>query len=422
MSDPFFSKSKLTIEGGRALSGTVRSSGAKNAALPILAGCILLDGEIELDNVPHLMDVVTMVRMLNSLGLRAEMRDDNRVRIWNTKKVRHIAPYDLVTAMRASFFVAGPILAKTGLAKVPMPGGCAIGTRPIDIHLKGFKALGAEINIQHGFVELKSKKLKGANIRLDFPSVGATENLIMAASLAEGITVIDNAAHEPEIVDLAEFLIKAGAKISGVGTSTITIEGCDRLEGVSYTVIPDRVEIGTLMIAAAITQGDITIENAIPRHNEAVIEKMREAGLEINTGERFIRVKYVGKLNAVDVETQPFPGFPTDMQAQMMALLTVSDGHCVIKETIFENRFMHAHELMRMGADIRIEKNMALIKGVSTLSGAEVKITDLRAGAALVLAGLAAQGYTNIYGLKHLFRGYEKLDEKFRSLGARIAH
>jgi len=221
---------------------------------------------------------------------------------------------------------------------------------------------------------------------------------------------------------LAEFLIKAGAKISGIGTSTITIEGRDKLEGVPYTVIPDRVEIGTLMVAAAITQGDITIENAIPQHNEAVIEKLREAGLEITTGERFIRVKYVGKLNAVDIETQPFPGFPTDMQAQMMALLTVSDGQCVVKETIFENRFMHAHELMRMGADIRIEKNMALIKGVSRLSGAEVKITDLRAGAALVLAGLAAQGYTNIYGLKHLFRGYEKLDEKFRSLGAVIVH
>ncbi len=417
--------SYLKITGGKKLNGKIITSGAKNAALPILAGAILLEGETELVNVPYLKDIVLMLKMLNALNIRAEYSHFNRVKIWNNKNIKHMAPYDLVTSMRASFFVAGPILAKTGLAKVPLPGGCAIGSRPVDIHLKGFKALGAEINIEHGFVELKAKKLKGAKIVLDFPSVGATENILMAACVAEGTTIIENSAQEPEITDLVNFLNLAGAKISGAGTSVLKIKGVTSLKGVNYSVIPDRIEAGTLMIAGAITKGDVVVEPIIPEHLESLIYKLEECGIEctvtnLDNGLASVRVKPKGQIKATDIETMPFPGFPTDMQAQMMALLSVANGTSTIQETIFENRLMHVNELNRMGANIKVHHNSAIIEGVRELTGAEVKITDLRAGAALILAGLAAQGESTIYGLKHLRRGYENLSQKLRDVGAEI--
>ena len=413
--------SKLSIIGGNVLNGEVFASGAKNAALPILAATVMLDGDTTLTNVPHLMDVVTMVRMLKALGLRAEYHEPNTVKICNTKKVRHIAPYELVTSMRASFFVAGPILAKTGLAKVPLPGGCSIGSRPIDIHLKGFKQLGAECDIEHGFVSLRAKKLIGNRVYLDFPSVGATENIMMAACFAEGDTLIENSAQEPEIVDLGDFLNKAGAKISGHGTPNILIKGVPSLQGVTHPIVSDRVEAGTLMIAGAITGGDVTVHRVNCDHLMPLIEKMKECGLQIDIlSLESVRVRNLGGFSAVNIETMPFPGFPTDMQAQMMALLTVANGTSVIKESIFENRFMHANELMRMGANIKIDNQYAFVTGKPRLSGAEVKITDLRAGAALILAGLAAEGETTVYGLKHLRRGYDNLPGKLRSLGATI--
>lgn len=413
--------SKLTIHGGVPLVGDIYTSGAKNAALPLLAATILMEGETTLTNVPNLMDVITMVKMLRALGLSAEYRYPDTVKVTNTKKVRHIAPYELVTAMRASFFVAGPLLAKTGLAKVPLPGGCSIGTRPIDIHLKGFKQLGASYTIEHGFVELRAKALKGAHVFLDFPSVGATENMMMAACLAEGVTVIENAAQEPEIVDLAEMLNKAGAEITGQGTSAIRVKGVTRLVGVEHDVIPDRVEAGTLIIAAAITGGDLTVKRMNWDHIDPLVVKLLEAGVKLDRpSDTEVRVTVPNGLQATDIETLPHPGFPTDMQAQMMALLCIANGTSVIKETIFENRFMHAPELMRMGASIKLNGQFAFVSGVKGLSSAEVKITDLRAGAALVLAGLAAEGVTTVYGLKHLRRGYDNLSQKLRNVGARV--
>ena len=411
---------RVLIEGGKPLKGQVKTSGAKNAALPILAACILLDGHYEISNVPPLSDIQIMIRMLKSLNVRAEYHDPETVKIWNTKHIRPIAPYDLVTSMRASFFVAGPILAKTGYAKVPLPGGCAIGSRPLDLHLKGFKALGADVNIQHGFVELKVNKLTGNRIYLDFPSVGATENIMMAACLAEGVTLLENAAKEPEIEDLGNFLNASGADIQGLGTSTLTITGKTSLKGSDYSVIPDRIEAGTMMIAAAITNGDVLVENVVPDHLEPVIRKLKEAGCLLDVQPTTIRVSASDRLQSVDIDTMPFPGFPTDMPAQMMSLLTLAEGSGVVKESIFENRFMHAHELMRMGADIKIDNNTAIVTGVPQLTGAEVKITDLRAGAALILAGLAARGKTQIYGLHHLRRGYYNLAEKLRQLGGHI--
>jgi len=412
---------KLTISGGIPLHGEVTTSGAKNAALPLLASTLMLDGETTLTNVPHLMDVSTMIRMLKSLGLHAEYRFPNTVKINNVKKVRHIAPYELVTAMRASFFVAGPLLAKTGFAKVPLPGGCSIGTRPIDIHLKGFTQLGATYTIEHGFVDLRAKSLKGAHVYLDFPSVGATENMMMAACAAEGVTLIENAAQEPEIVDLAKMLIKAGAEISGYGTSVIKVKGCMPLKGVVHEVMPDRVEAGTFIIAAAVTRGDVVVKRFDIGTLEPLLIKLKEVGVQIDqVGDRDVRVRVPNGLKGVDIETLPHPGFPTDMQAQMMALLTLCQGTSIVKETIFENRFMHAQELMRMGANIKLDGQFAFVTGVPQLSGAEVKITDLRAGAALVIAGLAAEGFTTVHGLKHLVRGYDKLPQKLINLGAKI--
>lgn len=412
-------QTKLSVFGGNPLYGTVKASGAKNAALPLLAGTILLNGKTTIYNVPCLDDVITIIRMLNALGVRAEYQN-GCVQIWNNKKIRHIAPYELITAMRASFFVAGPILAKTGYAKIPHPGGCSIGSRPVDIHLKGFRALGAEIRIEHGFVELKAKKLKGAVIDLDFPSVGATENIMMAATLAEGETVINNAAREPEITDLANFLNQAGAKISGIDTASLTITGVPQLNGINYSVISDRIEAGTLLMAGAITGGDVTVENIDPVYLEAVLNLMVESGLDVHTNGNSIRVRNPQGYNGVSFETHPFPGFPTDLQAPMMAMLTLAKGQSVVKETIFENRFMHAQELIGMGADIHVESHCAFINGVEKLTGAEVRISDLRAGAALILAGLAAEGKSVVHGLKHLRRGYENLPEKLRALGAII--
>lgn len=410
---------RLKVIGGTPLHGEVTASGAKNAVLPLLAATLMMDGHSTLTNVPNLMDVNTMVKMLNALGVRAEYHRGH-VKISNFKKVRHIAPYELVTAMRASFFVAGPLVAKTGYAKVPLPGGCSIGSRPIDIHLKGFERLGITHKIEHGFVELRAKKIIGAKVCLDFPSVGATENIMMAASLGEGTTLIENAAREPEVWDVGQFLIGAGARITGLGTSTIVIEGVPTLTGHEHATISDRVEAGTLLIAAAVTKGDITVTHVVPEHLEPLLQKLKSAGMEMTIGETSVRARYIGKLQAVDIETQPFPGFPTDMQAQMMALQILAEGTSVVKETIFENRFMHAHELLRMGANIRIHNGVAYVTGVEKLSGAEVKITDLRAGAALILAGLAAEGETVVHGLQHLRRGYDDFPGKLRTLGAHI--
>lgn len=410
----------LVIRGGKRLSGEVVVSGAKNAALPILSATILLDTNSTIHNVPNLTDIRTMIRVLRSLGIRTEYVEPNMVKTWGTDKVKHVAPYDLVTKMRASFFVAGPILAKNGMAKVPLPGGCAIGTRPVDIHLRGFQALGAEVNIEHGFVELKAKKLVGQRVYLDFPSVGATENIMMAATLSKGTTIIENAAQEPEIIDLADFLKMAGAKINGAGTNIIEIEGVSSLKGIEYDVIPDRIETGTLIIAAAITKGDVIIKNTKPEHIGPVIQKLKEAGVQIETEDKNIIIKKGDGYKSIDFETKPYPGFPTDMQAQMMTLLSVSNGISIVKETVFENRFMHAQELNRMGAKIRVKEHTAIIEGVDKLSGAPVKTTDLRAGAALVIAGLAAEGETVIYGVNHIVRGYDRLPEKLLSLGADI--
>lgn len=413
-------ESRLFLKGGVPLQGTVMASGAKNAALPILAASILAKGNYIIGNVPPLMDVTIMLKMLNALGVRAELSQGNIVKICNDRKIRHIAPYELVTAMRASFFVAGPILARTGFAKVPLPGGCAIGTRPLDIHLKGFKAMGVDVSIEHGFVQMMTNHLKGNRIYLDFPSVGATENIMMAATLAEGTTIIENAAQEPEIVDLANFLNTAGANVTGAGSSTIHIEGKTELRGQDFSIIPDRVEVGTLMIAAAVTQGDVYIDGACPDHIEPLIRKLKEAGADVNVQPSGIRVRSEKRLNSVDIETLPFPGFPTDMQAQFMSLLCIATGTGVVTETIFENRFMHVNELMRMGANIRVDQRQAIIEGVDQLYGAEVKITDLRAGAALIIAGLVADGETSVYGLNHLRRGYHDLPQKLRGLGAII--
>jgi UDP-N-acetylglucosamine 1-carboxyvinyltransferase len=410
---------RLKVKGGAILRGEVKASGAKNAILPLLAACIMFRGETRLLNIPHMGDVAIMLRMLKALNIRAEYLFQEDVHILNTKKIRHIAPYELVTSMRASFFVAGPLLAMTGYAKVPLPGGCSIGARPVDIHLKGFKAMGAKIEIEHGFVDMKVKKLLSNFIPLSFPSVGATENLMMAACLTEGETVIDNAAKEPEIIDLANFLICAGAKIEGAGTSRLHIQGVQSLSGVKdYHVIPDRVEVATLLIAAAITRGDVTVLNAKKEHISSLLDILTRMGVKLDYKPEGIRAYVDGPLVPVDVVTEPYPGFPTDFQAQLMALLVTIPGESKIQEAIFENRFMHVPELVRLGADITIDKNYAIINGGNALSGAEVKITDLRAGAAMLLAGLVAKGETSVYGLHHLRRGYYDFEGKLKSLGA----
>ncbi len=413
---------KISVKGRKKLEGEVRISGSKNAALAVLAATILVPGKTVIRNVPNLLDVKTIIRVLRALGMRAEYSasQPNTVEVWN-HSVRHVAPYELVTKMRASFFVIGPILARKGLAKVPLPGGCAIGSRPVNLHLKGLEDLGAKVTMEHGFVIVEAKKLKGGRTYLDFPSVGATESIMMAATLAEGGTIIENAAREPEVADLANFLNLAGARISGAGTEEIRIEGVSSLSPVEYRIVPDRIEAGTFMIAAAITRGSLRIKDIVAEQVDATLSKLRDAGVRIDVLGNEVRVSARDGIKAVDVKTMPYPGFPTDMQPQLTSLLCLAKGTSVITETVFENRFMHVQELKRMGADIKLEGQSAIVNGVPGLSSAPVKVSDLRAGAALILAGLAAQGETLIEDRDHhIERGYEDLPLKLKNLGAEI--
>lgn len=410
---------KIVIQGQRPLQGKIKVSGSKNAALPILAATLLTEGKTELRNVPKLADISTMIRVLQDLGLK--------VQSWNGKVKIHAngyksftAPYDLVKTMRASVLVLGPLLARKGKARVSLPGGCAIGSRPIDLHLKALEAMGAVIKVEHGYVEAEAKKLHGAKINFDQVTVTGTENLMMAATLAEGTTILDNAACEPEVVDLANMLNGVGAKVSGAGTSTITIEGVPHLQGGSYRVMPDRIEAGTFMIAASLPGGRTMIQGIHPEWVEALSLKLKEAGAKVEASAEGIAVTAPRKLKPVDISTAPYPGFATDLQAQFMALMTTADGSSVIRENIFENRFMHVGEMIRMGADIRLDGNSAVIRGVKGLSGAPIMATDLRASASLVIAGLAADGITEISRVYHIDRGYEKIEKKFRKLGARV--
>lgn len=414
---------KLVINGGRRLTGRVKISGAKNAVLPIIAATLLgQDTKSCLDEVPALEDVHTIAEVLRELGVNAEYDAGvHQFIVESSNIVCWEAPYDLVRKMRASFLIMGPLLARCGRAKISLPGGCAIGTRPIDLHLKGFEALGAEIEIGHGFIDANAPKgLKGARIYLDFPSVGATENILMAASMAEGQTILENPAQEPEIIDLANFLNVMGAKIRGAGTNVIKVEGVPKLRGAAYTVIPDRIEAGTYMVAAAMTRGDVYIENAISEHLKPVIAKLKEAGVGIEEDVDGVRVFCDGPTKAVDVKTMPYPGFPTDMQAQFMAMISISEGTGMVTETVFENRFMHVDELKRMGANIKIDGRTSVVEGVPKLTGCQVKATDLRAGAAMVLAGLVADGETQVGYIHHIDRGYDHLVEKLVGLGADI--
>ncbi|AGB20141.1 UDP-N-acetylglucosamine 1-carboxyvinyltransferase [Thermoanaerobacterium thermosaccharolyticum] len=409
---------KIIVENSPALRGTVKISGAKNSVLPIIAASLLSYGEVFIDDVPELKDVNVMIELIKFLGAHCTFKNGKLKINVDIKDVE--APYELVKKMRASFLVMGPILAKLGHAKISLPGGCAIGTRPIDLHLKGFQTLGAQIDIGHGYVEARAKRLVGKKVYLDFPSVGATENIMMAAVFADGITTIENAAEEPEVVDLANFLNKMGANIKGAGTDTIRIEGVKELKGTEHTVIPDRIEAGTYMVAAAMTGGDVLIENVIVDHIKPIIAKLTECGIDVFEEGTGVRVKGKRNYKAVDVKTLPYPGFPTDMQAQMMAMMAQAKGTSVIIETVFENRFMHVDELKRMGADIKIEGRTAVVTGIDHLSGAEVKATDLRAGAALILAGLIAEGKTIINDVHHIDRGYVDIEEKLKNLGAII--
>lgn len=412
--------SKIIVEKSPPLKGSVRISGAKNSVLPILAATLLSSGNCILEDIPDLKDVDVICEVLAALGADVKRTTRGRIEVNSAIIDNYEAPYNLVRKMRASFLVMGPLLARMGKTRISLPGGCAIGTRPIDLHLKGLAALGAEINVGHGYVEASVKELKGDKIYLDFPSVGATENIMMAATLAKGETVIENAAEEPEIVDLANFLNKMGANIKGAGTNTIRIKGVDTLNGAKHSVIPDRIEAGTYMVAAAITGGDVTIENVLTSHIKPIIAKLKEAGVEVIEDGDKVRVIGSKEIKAVDVKTLPYPGFPTDMQAQFMALMSISKGTSIIIETVFENRFMHIDELKRMGANIKIEGRSAVIQGTNKLMGAPVKATDLRAGAALILAGLIAEGTTEIGNTYHIYRGYANIEEKFRKLGAKI--
>ncbi|HEY9765338.1 MAG TPA: UDP-N-acetylglucosamine 1-carboxyvinyltransferase [Chroococcales cyanobacterium] len=411
---------KLVIAGGKPLEGSVPISGAKNSALAILAGSLLSTGECLISNVPNLLDVQVICEVLASLGVRLMATPDGMVRVDASTLREHTTPYHLVTRMRASFFVLGPILARLGQARIPLPGGCAIGSRPVDLHLKGLRSLGAKVNIGHGFVEAFADKLVGGNVYLDYPSVGATETIMMAATLAEGRTVIENCAQEPEIADLADFLIKMGASIQGAGSETITIEGTSSLNRCDHKVIPDRIEAGTFMVAAAITKGKLRLQNVRLDHLQAVISKLVECGMEIVPEGPDLLVSAPTTLKPIDLRTLPFPGFPTDLQAPLMTLLATVNGTSVVAETVFENRFLHVDELIRMGANIKTEGNCAIIQGVPVLTGAPVQATDLRAGAAMVLAGLAARGETVVSDIHHIDRGYERLEEKLTNVGANI--
>lgn len=411
---------KLEIRGGMPLNGEVTVSGAKNAALPILCACLLTAEPVVLHNVPRLKDITTTLRLLEGMGARARRLDDGSVEICAENIDNLEAPYDLVKTMRASILVLGPLVARYGQARVSLPGGCAIGTRPVDQHIKGLAALGADISIEHGFVVARASRLQGASIRTDMVTVTGTENLLMAAVLAAGETVLENAATEPEVVDLAELLIAMGAKISGHGTDRIVIEGVERLHGAQYRVIPDRIEAGTFLCAVGATGGDITLRSVTPAHLGATLDKLRDAGVQIDVGEDWVRARMQDRPRAVSVRTREYPGFATDMQAQFMALNTVADGTAVIVENIFENRFMHVQELSRLGAEIDIDGHTAVVRGVARLSGATVMATDLRASAGLVIAGLAAEGVTTVDRIYHLDRGYDQMEVKLRALGADI--
>ncbi|MGI6049645.1 MAG: UDP-N-acetylglucosamine 1-carboxyvinyltransferase [Acetivibrionales bacterium] len=413
----------FVINGGKPLFGSAVISSSKNAILPIISACLLTDEECIIKQIPGLDDVAGMCELVSNLG--ADVRVDGKTRniyICAKSLSGHTAEYELVSKLRASFLVMGPLLAKAGKAKVALPGGCPIGSRPVDLHLKGFEAMGAKIDNGHGFIEARcpGNKLKGTTIYLDFPSVGATENLITAAVLAEGQTIIENAASEPEIVDLASFLTKMGAKISGAGTDTIIIDGVDKVNGAEHTIMPDRIEAGTFMTAAALTGGDITLLNVVPEHLKPVTAKLRESGMEIIENGNSVKVRGIARPSALDIKTHPFPGFPTDMQAQLSAYSCFAEGTSVIVETIFENRFMHVNELRRMGAQIRVDGRTAIIEGIESLQGAQVRATDLRAGAALVIAGLAARGTTEVLDIHHIDRGYEFIENKLQRLGADI--
>ncbi len=414
----------LEIIGGARLSGQVQISGAKNSALVVMAGTLLCSDECRIHNVPNLADINRMVEILRAFGMRVEQQGNTL-----TCDGRHLslaqAPYDLVNQLRASFFAIGPLLARQGSARVPLPGGCNIGARPVDLHVRGLRALGAHVVIEHGVVEAsipgRSGRLQGARIYLDCPSVGATETLMMAATLAEGETILENVAQEPEVVDLANFCRAMGARIEGAGTNTIVIQGVERLHGADYAILPDRIEAGTFLVAGAITGSEISLWPVVPAHLRAVTAKLEEMGCQIfeDTPDR-LRIGANPQLRGVDIRTLPYPGFPTDMQAQLMALMCVSSGDSVITETVFENRMQHVAELQRMGADIRLQGNTAIVRGVPRLSGAPVLATDLRASAALILAGLAAEGTTVVRALHHLDRGYEHIEHKLQGLGARV--
>ncbi len=411
---------KLVIQGGVPLSGEVRVSGAKNSALPILCAGLLADGTLQVGNVPHLHDVTTMIGLLGQMGMGISVDEKLGVALDARNITNPEAPYELVKTMRASILVLGPLLARFGRARVSLPGGCAIGSRPVDLHIKGLEAMGAKISIEHGYINASAGRLKGARIFMDLVTVTGTENLMMAATLAEGITVLENAAREPEVVDLAECLKGMGANIQGAGTDIITIHGVERLHGASYSVMPDRIEAGTFLVAAAATRGKVKLRNMRPEIFDALLDKLREAGAVIESGADWVSLEMSGPIKSVSIRTAPYPAFPTDMQAQFMTLNTVAQGAATMTETIFENRFMHVQELRRLGADIEVEGNTAVVRGIPELSGATVMATDLRASASLVIAGLVAQGETTVERIYHLDRGYECIEEKLSQLGARI--
>lgn len=411
---------KLKIIGGAKLEGQIRVSGAKNSALPAMAASLLTPEEIVLSNIPFVADIRTTRRLLGELGVKAEFEGEHTVRIKAENITSYKAPYDLVKTMRASVLVLGPLLARTGKARVSLPGGCAIGARPINLHLKGFEKLGAKVRTEYGYVEAEAEALTGARIVFDKITVTGTENLMMAAVLAKGRTILENSACEPEVTDLADLLSKMGAQITGAGTPTITIDGVEGLHGATHAIIPDRIEAGTFIVAGAITEGDLEITDCNPDHLGSVIEKLGETGVSIQKGATNIHVRGGAVLNAADVITKEYPGFATDMQAQYMALMTQASGSSVITENIFENRFMHASELMRMGADIRIDGARAIVTGKRRLTGAKVIASDLRASASLVIAGLVADGTTIVDRIYHLDRGYEKIEKKLQSVGAQI--
>ncbi|HEF5786775.1 UDP-N-acetylglucosamine 1-carboxyvinyltransferase [Burkholderia multivorans] len=410
---------KLVIEGGRRLAGEIVVSGAKNAALPILCAGLLSAEPVHLDNVPNLQDVRTTLKVLGQMGVKSET-DGCRVQLDASRVDNLVAPYELVKTMRASILVLGPLLARFGEAKVSLPGGCAIGARPVDQHIKGLQAMGAEISIEHGFIEARAKRLKGARIVTDMITVTGTENLLMAATLADGQTVIENAAREPEVSDLAHLLVAMGAKIDGIGTDRLVVQGVERLHGAHHAVIPDRIEAGTFLCAVAAAGGDVTLTGVRPHILDAVIDKLREAGVTVEEGDRWLRVKMDRRPNAVTIRTSEYPAFPTDMQAQFMALNSVATGTAQVVETIFENRFMHVQELNRLGANITVDGNTALVTGVDKLSGANVMATDLRASASLVIAGLRAEGETRVDRIYHLDRGYDRMEAKLTAVGANV--